>query len=286
MKVLIPYVGGKAMFFKWIIQFFPEHQTYVEVFGGSGSILINKPRSKFEVYNDIDDNLVTLFRVLQNKEKSQELFRKLKYTLYARSELKLASEILNEPLKYNEIERAWAVYVAARLGFGGKLYSPSFGYGIASINKPQVYMNSLRNIIEIRKRLENVIIENLDWEDCMNKYDSKDTLFYLDPPYPIEVINTEKCYKFNDKFKTLEEHKEFLIKLKRYEGMIILSGYDNEVYHQILNDWKAEYKKTYSPTSSYFTNKIKNHNPERMEVIWINPQCLAKLKQQKLFTIM
>ncbi|MEN3039664.1 MAG: DNA adenine methylase [Candidatus Kryptonium sp.] len=287
MKItLFPYIGGKSMHFDWIIQFFPQHKAYVEVFGGSAAILLNKPRSEIEVYNDIDDNLVKLFRVLRDKEKSQELYRKLKYTLYARSELELAGEILKNKEKHDDITIAWAVYVAARMSFGSRIYSPTFSYSSEKVGKSKTYFDSLRNLILIKKRLENVIIENLDWEDCMNRYDNENTLFYLDPPYPIEILNSDKVYTIDNGFRTLEQHRVFLEKLKKYKGMIILSGYENDVYNEVLSDWHIERRKTYSPTATFHYKHKENHSPTRVEVIWINPQCLARLNQLKLFQIL
>ncbi len=288
MKTIIPYPGGKAMHFEWIYQFFPPHKIYVEVFGGSGAIILNKSPSQIEVYNDIDQNLVSFFRVLQDYKKSQILYRKLKYTLYSREELYRAYDIINNKSS-DEIERAWAVYVLTRMGFGARMYSPTFSVNLneSDKSKSNTFYSSLRYIVEFKKRLENIIVENLDWEECMEKYDTEETLFYLDPPYPIEVINSNKLYIQDKGFKTLEEHRIFLEKLKKFKGMIILSGYDNKVYDDVLKDWKKEYKKTYSPIGAFYSDKIEKVKKltynEKMEVLWINPQCQAMQKQLKLF---
>ena len=272
-KVSLGYPGGKTMISDWILQFFPPHTCYVEPFGGGASLLLLKKPSEVEVYNDKDDLLVNMFRVIKNPEKSQILFKNLKNTLYSRSEHRRAVSIIRNPrLAQDDVELAWATYVALYFCYGSKLNS---GFRYSNVkNNTRRYFNSLRNIVYIRQRFSNVIVENLDWYDCVLRYDGPETLFYIDPPY--WGANTQH-YRVGDIFRRdLSLHEDIAIKLSNVKGMVLLSSYENPAYEKYLKDWHREYLKT--KTFLINSNVIENPEKDRTEILWINPNAWEKLK--------
>jgi len=141
-----------------LLSLIPEHKTYVEVFGGAGTLLLNKPPSKVEVFNDIDGDLINLFMVV--REKPREFIKKFRWFLYSRELNKRWSRDFrtNDP-----IERAVRFYYVLRSSFSG-----NFGAGWSfKRNKPQIFFNSLKRINLIAERLKRVHIENLDFRECI-----------------------------------------------------------------------------------------------------------------------
>jgi DNA adenine methylase len=170
------WMGGKARLASRIIALFPPHRCYVELFGGMASVLLNKPVSETEVYNDLDSRLVSLFRCAKHHGgelavefdlllKSRECFRDFK-----------------EQRGLTEIQQAARFLYCQMLGFGGA--GEHFGTGTHHAGNSTQRMSAMSDMIgRLRVRLDRVIVENEDWEPCFARYDSPETFFYLDPPY-------------------------------------------------------------------------------------------------------
>lgn len=179
MKGPIPWIGGKSLLAKPLIERFPEHHTYCEVFAGGAHVLFAKEPSKVETINDINKDLVTLFRVLQNH--LEEFCRMFKWCLISRDwwqdwESQLASGGLTD------IQRAARFYYIQRLGFGGKVAGRTFGAGPQQ--GPRINLIRMEeDLSAIHLRLARVRIENLPFEAFITRNDHPETLFYLDPPY-------------------------------------------------------------------------------------------------------
>jgi DNA adenine methylase len=171
-----PYVGGKFNLLKSLIPLIPPHKTYVEVFGGAGSLLLNKPPSKVEVFNDADKELVNLFLVVRNHPK--RFLKAFKQVLYSRE---IYKKWTREPLPKDSIERAARFYYLLRSSFNG-LHDGGWSFN-PKRNKARAFFNSLRQIEIISERLKNVQIDCLDFMECIKRYDRPETFFYLDPPY-------------------------------------------------------------------------------------------------------
>ena len=161
-RPVLRYYGGKWKFASWIISFFPPHRTYVEVFGGAGSVLLKKPKSHTEVYNDIDEEVVNLFRVLRDKKQAEELIRLVKLTPLARAEYERAFEIVDDP-----IERARRTIIRSHMGFNSIAVNAQCNEWHLRCSMRETgsygdswdrYPNKLPPIID---RLRRVIIENL-----------------------------------------------------------------------------------------------------------------------------
>lgn len=175
---IIPWVGGKRRLAGTILPQFPDHTCYVEPFCGAAALFFLKQPSKVEVLNDVNLELVTLFRVLQNH--LEEFMRQFKWALVSRQMFEWLRD--TPPSTLTDIQRAARFYYLQRTAFGGKVKGQSFGTATTSAPK----LNLLRieeELSEAHLRLSRTYIEHLSWHDCILKYDREHTLFYMDPPY-------------------------------------------------------------------------------------------------------
>jgi DNA adenine methylase len=173
MRSPIKWFGGKSLLAERIVARIPEHTCYVEVFGGAGWVLFRKDRSKSEIYNDLNGDLVNLFSVL--RDRLPEFTTRAEFLIPNREEFYRAR---NEPREeLNPIERALRFYTLIHHSFNCNLrqYKPIRTRAPAAVN-----LDLLR---DASKRLQKVWIEKLDFEALIKKYDGPDTCFYLDPPY-------------------------------------------------------------------------------------------------------
>lgn len=177
-KPIIPWMGGKRRLADKILPMFPDHRCYVEPFCGGAALYFMKEPSKVEVVNDISGDLVNLYRVVQHH--LEEFVRQFKWALVSRQIYEW--EKMKRPETLTDIQRAARFFYLQKLAFGAKIESRTFG--TAATSKPR--LNLLRieeDLSEAHLRLARTTIENLEWSACFMKYDRKETLFYLDPPY-------------------------------------------------------------------------------------------------------
>ncbi|KAB2888424.1 MAG: DNA adenine methylase [Desulfobulbaceae bacterium] len=178
MKGVIPYFGGKSRLAKTIINKIPEHTCYVEVFAGGASVLFAKEPSAAEVINDLDKDLVTLYRAI--KHHPEELYRQFKFSLVSRTEFEREKQVNPETL--TDIQRAARYLYLQKSAFGGHITGQTFG--TSTTGKPRLNLLSLENTIEEAwKRLVHVVIECKDFRDLIPRYDRPHSFFFLDPPY-------------------------------------------------------------------------------------------------------
>ena len=175
---IIPWMGGKRRLAKEILPLFEAHKTYVEPFCGGAALFFYKQESPVEVLNDLNGELVSLYRVV--KHHLEEFLRHFKWALVSRQEF-LWHQTSN-PETLTDIQRASRFYYLQKMAFGGKVSGQTFG--ISAVSPPK--LNLLRieeDLSTAHLRLARVYIEHLGWADCVRKYDREGTLFYLDPPY-------------------------------------------------------------------------------------------------------
>lgn len=178
MASLIPYFGGKSRLAKTIIEKFPGHSCYVEVFAGGANVLFAKEPSQTEILNDLDRDLITLYRVV--KHHPEELHNQFKYTLVARDEFERQIRVAPDTL--TDIQRAARYLYLQKSCFGGKVRGRSFG--TQTIGTPRLNFLTLEQTIQDAWiRLAQVTIECRDFRDLIPRYDREHTLFFLDPPY-------------------------------------------------------------------------------------------------------
>jgi len=213
-KNIFPYPGNKARHSKWILQHIPDHECYVELFGGAAGVLFNKPRSKIEVYNDLNGDIPHFFEVLRDKgDELQEWLRNVPFSEELHNEW--GAEYYNGNRSDNDIERAGKFFYLRYSQFGGKFEGISgFKSGFGQRNHANAFVNSVESLSEFRNRLRNVEITNRPAIDVIDWHDSSTTVFYADPPYE----TTEHIYN-SDGF----DHEELAKKAKGIEGKIIIS---------------------------------------------------------------
>ena len=256
------YYGGKFYLLPYLLRVIPKHVCYVEVFGGGGYLLLNKKRSRVEVYNDINGDIVNLFRVL--RDDGEELIRRLKYTPYSRQ---LVEEIRTRTEFADDIERAWAYFILLNQTFNAKGRIGGFAYGRVK-NHASAFKNLVDKLNEIVERLRGVVIENLDWQECMDRYESENTFVYLDPSYPPETRVDKNVYDYE---LTREDHIKLRDYIKNWEGKICLSTYPSDIYEELANEGWYKLEIRVSKWSRVLRKDQKgNKKSQATEVLWMN----------------
>lgn len=269
-KSPINWYGGKYYMADNIIALFPEHNVYCEVFGGAGHILFAKSPSKVEVYNDLNSDLTTFFSVLRDKSKSERLHLQLELTPYSREEFYDCSRNLHNEAD-DEIERVRKWYTSLMQSFSGKFGSWCHTKSTSRRGMPMPVSRWLGNIDDNMpkavERLQTVQIESLDYEKLIDKYDSENTLFYLDPPYIHDTRTAKNVYEYE---MTNEQHKKLVDILLKIKGKAILSGYDNEIYNALTeNGWNKVLLGKYNKSCMKAENGKKGKGEE---FVWVNYQ--------------
>jgi len=223
----VTWFGSKSRLVKQITKYFHAHQTFVDVFGGSGAILLGKRPSKVEVYNDLNRKMVSLFRVLASPRKSKELVHLLELTPYSREEFGRCRGEINSV--ENEIELARQMIVVQRQSHGGQGNQWSYcvdGHAAGHSASVRKFHAGIERLPEITKRIRKTQIEYLPWQEVIRRYDRAQTLFYLDPPY---VPSTRTNGKYEHEM-SLAEHTAMVDALLTLAGNEVLSGYAHDVY--------------------------------------------------------
>lgn len=174
---IIPWIGGKRRLADKLIPNFPPHSCYVEVFAGGAALYFMRPPAEVEVINDINGELVNLYRVVKNH--LEEFVRQFKYALSSRDVFKWLQD--TPPHTLTDIQRAARFFYLQQAAFGGKVDNQS--WGTATTAPPVNLLRIEENLSAAHLRLASAFIENMDWLKLMEKYDRPHTFFYLDPPY-------------------------------------------------------------------------------------------------------
>lgn len=267
MKKLIPfsYYGGKSSHLNWLLPIINKipHLCYVESYGGSAAVILNKVPSKIEVYNDLESEVVNFFRVLRNSK--DELMELLLLTPFSREDFTLACT----NREGTDIEKAYKFFIRARQVRSGLATTASPGRWSYTKNCSRrgmglgvsAWLNAIDSLPEICERLRTIQIENLDALDLISRYDDINTLHYIDPPYLPETRSGGVAYASE---LTKEDHVKLLELLKTLKGKVVLSGYSNNLYSEILSGWKEEKGEIKYAPSSIVVKTL------RQESIWTN----------------
>ncbi len=265
-RPVLRWHGGKWMLAPWIISHFPKHRTYVEPFGGAGSVLMRKDRAYSEVWNDLDSAVVNLFRVLRS-ENAPELVEALRLTPFSYEEFQESYSRAFSP-----VESARRLVIRSFMGFGSNGHEKKTGFRSNSNRSGTTpahdWLNYPDALVGVISRLQGVVIENRDALRVMGQHDSADTLHYVDPPYLPETrdVGTDYAHEMN-----VEDHENLLIFLRGLSGMVVLSGYGNPLYDSVLANWRRVERETYA-----------DGGRDRTEVLWINPACAGKLDAEAM----
>ena len=270
------YFGGKFRIADWIQSYFPPHTCYVEPFGGAASVLMQKPRSYSEVYNDMDGEIVNVFRVLRDPESAEQLAEACRVTPFARDEYALAQEPSSDPIEQarRTLFRAAAGFgsAAATKGSSGFRCDSKRNYALVS----HVWARYPDNIAQFCQRLQGVIVENRPALDIIAQHDGAETLFYLDPPYIHDTRDMSNRYYRHE--MSNDEHRELLGALMEIEGMAVLSGYPHEIYSDLLEQAGWRFVSRYARASAGKGTKVAT------EGLWINRPAARRGGQQSLFS--
>lgn len=265
--------GGKWRLAPWIVEHFPPHRLYTETFGGAASVLLRKPRSYGEIYNDLDDGVVNLFRVLRS-ERAPELLAALRATPFARVEFDLAYEVAQDPL-----EEARRLVVRSFMGFGSEGQNRAVSTGFranahrSGTTPSQDWANFPDALVLIVERMRGVVIEHRDAAQVLAQHDGPETLHYVDPPYLLETRSQKNrgggrgrggCYSHE---MTDADHARLLEVLRGLAGMVVLSGYPAPSYDSALSGWDRVQRAAHADGAR-----------DRTEVLWINPRASERLR--------
>lgn len=276
LKTLTPYYGGKFnKVGKFISQILPIHRHYIEPCGGMAGVMMLKNPSFCEVYNDLDNNIVTLFEVVRDSELVKQLAEKLDLTPYSREEWRRCQRTFKS--ETDPVEKARKVYVTLSMGFLGSLGNKSFSYGGTKYESStaRTFFNGLESLPAIHKRIKNIIIENQDCIEVAKKWDSTDSLFYWDNPYLKETRKTFNDYSHEMSDAQHENSLDFITSCK---GKVIMSGYPHQMYVDALEGYGFHQIQipTYSRGSK---SNGKGFEAKRTECIWVNYQAEDYINQ-------
>lgn len=248
MKAILKYPGAKWRISDWIISHFPEHKVYLEPFFGSGGVFFNKQPSYIETINDINGEVVNLFRVC--REHPKELARVIEFTPFAREEFQNCKDTA-----YDTVEQARRTLVRYHQSFGTCNSSKNSWRNVQTYGGPRcaTMWNDLPEIIvSCCERLKNAQIENTDAVTLISRYNDERTLIYCDPPY-LRSMRKRNMYKYE---MDDSKHEELLQEIIKSKSMVVISGYDNEMYNEYLKDWNTDLLRTTAQMGLPRTEKI------------------------------
>lgn len=226
MKTPITYYGGKQKLSSIIIPMIPKHTLYAEPFLGGGAIFFAKEKSAVEVINDTNKELINFYRVVQNDFVSLE--KEINISLHSRDLYRQAKVINSNPDMFNEIKRAWAVWMLAAQTFASKL-DGTWGYDIQRNTTSKKISNKRESFSEqYAIRLQMVQVECTDALRIIESRDSPESFFYCDPPY----YNSD-CGHYDG--YTIEDFERLLQTLSRIKGQFLLSSYPSDVLRKYVD---------------------------------------------------
>jgi len=256
------YYGGKYSHLDFILPLLPTNFAhFCEPFGGSAAVLINRPPAPVETYNDLDSEVVNFFECL--RDQGDQLIRAVSLTPFSREELVRACQA--QP-GLPAMERARRFFVRARQTRTGLAQTSSEGRWDHCVLTSRAgmagavsrWLGSVEGLPEIVQRMQRVQIENAPAIEVLLRYDSPDTLFYCDPPYPHETRGDSKAYGFE---MTDREHETLAEALHTVRGAVALSGYRCALLDRLYRDWQRV---------DAHTRLCHSTKEERTESLWLN----------------
>lgn len=256
MRPILRYFGGKWNLAEWIISHFPPHRVYVEPFGGAASVLLRKPRSYAEIYNDLNEEVVNVFR--QARDNGPALRQALHLTPFSRSEFDLSYTPSDDP-----VERARRTIIRSFMGFGADGIDGKYKTGFRSNSNrsgttpAHDWANYADCFDELVQRLRSVVIENRDYKAVCLAHDGPETLHYIDPPYVFETRQRPTVHGYKHELSD-QEHIELAEFLNGLQGMVVLSGYSSPLYEELFSGWEKITRRALADSAG-----------KRTEVLWL-----------------
>lgn len=274
MRPVFRYLGSKWRVAEWILSYLPPHGGYVEPFGGSASVLMQKPRCLIEVINDLDDDVVNVFQVLRSPDQAEQLRQLIELTPFARAELRNCTDrSVTDP-----VERARRTIARSFMGFGADAVTRDIvtGFRIRRLHEgrrssAQTWAGYPDHIPAFVERLSGVIIENKPALEIIETFDHPNLVFYVDPPY-VHSTRGKRLHTYRHELDD-SDHEKLLEVLANVSGMVLLSGYDHEMYRNALKDWQCVELETHADQAM-----------PRTEYLWMNPAAMeTRTVQNSLF---
>lgn len=282
MRPALRYYGGKWKIAPWVISHFPPHRIYLEAFCGGASVLLRKPRVYGEVLNDLDGEVVNVFRVLRDPELAERLREVVALTPFSREDFHEAfGDAATDP-----VERARRALVRSYMGFGSNAFHRPTSTGMRTRSSPWRCPTGYRSDTKRRgstpakdwstwpesvprfvERLRGVVIEQRDALELIAQHDSADTLHYLDPPYLMSERGGRDVYTHE-----LDEdgHRRLAALARGLEGGVVLSGYPSALYDELYPDWIRVERETYADGAR-----------PRTEALWLSPRASRGLQASR-----
>lgn len=262
MNAPIRYYGSKGGFYNKIIEHFPKtpYDTYVEPFAGTFIIGLKKPITKVEVYNDLNSNVYSLYKVISDRELFQQFKQKCDLALYCEELRKECKETLKDE-DLTLVDRAFNFFYVNRTshnGIGGFSMNTHVRRGMSKAVSD--FLSSIDRLPELHDRLSKVIITNTDGIKLINKYNNPNTLLYCDPPYHWST-RTDARYEFdmND-----EDQERFIDSVINSKSKILISGYECELYNKLTDNGFTKHSFEVKTMDGNFKKKTK------IETLWKN----------------
>ncbi len=281
-RPVLRYHGGKWLLAKWIIGHLPPHRVYAEPFAGAASVLLRKERAYHEVYNDLDGEVVNLFRVLRDESLARRLAEVLHLTPFARVEFDQSYELTDDP-----VELARRTLIRSYMGFSTMtLRRQRTGFrakGLRAHQPPQIdWRNYPAHVESVVDRLRGVVVENRPALELIAHQDGEQTLFYVDPPYVHRTRNsvcrTSGGSHLGNAYRhemTDDDHRALAAALRGSKSMVVISGYACDLYDkELYPDWKRTERVTRADGAE-----------PRTEVLWINPAAQAAFGKRDHTTV-
>ncbi len=278
-RPVMRYLGGKfgsrGCLADWIVRHLPPHRVYVEPFGGAASVLLRKPRAYSEVYNDLNEDVVNVFRVLRDPLQAEQLRAQLELTPFSRQEFDAARVEGDDP-----VERARRTIFRSFAGFGSASANIEYVTGFrANSNRsgttPAHDWRSFPDVVpQFVERLRGVVVECRDALEVMRHQDSSETLHYVDPPYLRATRQQgitrpgkprqEYTHEYTD-----AQHEQLADALHELQGMVVLSGYPSAMYDQLYQGWERIDRASFADGAR-----------PRTECLWLNSTAAAGIAAQ------
>lgn len=257
-RPIIKYPGSKQRIAEWIVDLMPEHRSYLEPFFGSGAVFFRKSPSPIETINDLDGEIVNLFRVVRDTPEALE--RAIALAPYSREEYDLAWGHHKKEDVTDSVELARLTLIRYWQAVGSRqIYRAGWRRDVAGREAAYTLRNWVKlpeRMAEAMERLREAQIEHADGVDLIRKFRSPGVLIYADPPY---VLQKRSQKQYNVEMADTRAHIELLKALRDHPGYVILSGYESELYNDMLHDWTVLKRDTTAE------NGVK-----RVEVLWVN----------------
>jgi DNA adenine methylase len=262
-------------------------RPYCEPYMGAASLFFARDPAPVEVLNDLDGDLVNLFRCLQDKATFEELRHRIRYTLYARAEFGRALEILKDESVTDPVQRAWAFFVAQNQSVSAAPraignWSRTFVSAGGCADNTNKWLMRLSMLDEWHIRLLRAQIDNRDALEVIRYWDTPEAVFYVDPPYHHDTRKNKNVYAVE---QSHDHHAQLVETLLACKGAVVLSGYDHPVYAPLK---EAGWTVTRYETACYAAGRIRSSGlhgvgaaiakAPRVEVVWSNPRAIEMLR--------